>query len=134
VGVGLGDGDGEGDGLGLGDGEGLGLGDGLGLGEGLGDGDGLGDGEGLGLGEGDGLEPVVGCHDGFMSEPAEDANDVAAPVDGFSTRRSSAPVPGSVASTIRVPSGDHDGVYRFVEGEYTGTAPEPFAFDVYTWV
>ena len=128
------------------------VGDGLGLGDGLGDGLGLGDGDevevgvdvevevevGVGLevdvGVGDGLEPVVGCHDGFMSEPAEDANDVAAPVDGFSTRRSSAPVPGSVASTIRVPSGDHDGVYRFVEGEYTGTAPEPFAFDVYTWV
>ena len=65
-----------------------------------------------------------------MSEPVEDARDVADPVVGFSTRRSSAPLPGSTASTTRVPSGDHDGVYTFIEGEYTSAAPEPFAFDV----
>jgi len=70
-----------------------------------------------------------------MSEPVEDARDVAVPVVGFRTRSSNAlEPPRSVESTIRVPSGDHDGVYTFVEGEYTSAAPEPFAFEVYTWV
>jgi hypothetical protein len=119
-----------GDGLGLGDGlgEGLGLGDGLGLADGLG----LGDGEGLGVGLG---STVVGCQDAFMSEPAEGAKDAAVPIDGLRIRSSKAlEPPRSVASTIRVPSGDHDGVYTNVAGEYTATAPEPSAFDVYTWV